>query len=227
MECVHLKEQPERWQHIPYTRPAFVQWGPQTSYFKTIWQDSRAPEVTSMQVCECIGEEWKSPTPDILAWGLPREFKGLWLATFLRVVREAELPTVKSKGEKSPVRMAGDCNPWVSKMQIDKGFHRKFAPKIVCKIEIQRKLNMWNWHSFCQILGHPALWKQVAWTLSPCTGIRYFCSSQDTSGQIFQLCIFWCTHPHHLHYPTYQCETISKKSLPQNPRKHTWNVNTL
>jgi hypothetical protein len=25
------------------------------------------PEVTSMQVCECIGEEWKSPTPDTLA----------------------------------------------------------------------------------------------------------------------------------------------------------------
>jgi hypothetical protein len=24
-------------------------------------------EVTSMQVCECIGEEWKSPTPDNLA----------------------------------------------------------------------------------------------------------------------------------------------------------------
>jgi hypothetical protein len=28
------------------------------------------PDVTSMQVCECILEEWKSPTPDILAWGL-------------------------------------------------------------------------------------------------------------------------------------------------------------
>jgi hypothetical protein len=27
-----------------------------------------APEVTSMQIFECIGEEWKSPpTPDILA----------------------------------------------------------------------------------------------------------------------------------------------------------------
>jgi hypothetical protein len=27
-------------------------------------------EVTSMQVCQCIGEKWKSPTPDILARGL-------------------------------------------------------------------------------------------------------------------------------------------------------------
>jgi hypothetical protein len=26
--------------------------------------------VTSMQVFECIAEEWKIPTPDILAWGL-------------------------------------------------------------------------------------------------------------------------------------------------------------
>jgi hypothetical protein len=28
---------------------------------------ARVPEVTSMQVFECIGEEWKIPTPDILA----------------------------------------------------------------------------------------------------------------------------------------------------------------
>jgi hypothetical protein len=37
-----------------------------------IWQESkflsaRVPEVISMQVFECIGEEWKIPTPDILA----------------------------------------------------------------------------------------------------------------------------------------------------------------
>jgi hypothetical protein len=30
----------------------------------------------------------------------------------------AELVTVNSKGEKNPVRLAGDCNPWVSKMGI-------------------------------------------------------------------------------------------------------------
>jgi hypothetical protein len=37
------------------------------------WDPNRqvqVPEVTSMQVCECIGKEWKFPTPDILAWGL-------------------------------------------------------------------------------------------------------------------------------------------------------------
>jgi hypothetical protein len=27
------------------------------------------------------------------------------------------LATVKSKGEESPVRLAGDCNTWMSKMQ--------------------------------------------------------------------------------------------------------------
>jgi hypothetical protein len=44
-------------------------------FWNSIWQESksssaRVPEVTSMQVCECIGEKWKIPTPDILAWGL-------------------------------------------------------------------------------------------------------------------------------------------------------------
>jgi hypothetical protein len=78
MECVHLKEQPVRRQHIPYTSHAFVQWDPRTSYFKTL------------------------------------KVQGLWLATFLRAVREVDL--AKSKDEESRVRLMGDCNPWVSKM---------------------------------------------------------------------------------------------------------------
>jgi hypothetical protein len=72
MECVHLKEQPERPQHIhTQAMHLYNEILEQVSYFKTIWQESKpssasVPEVTSMQVCECIGEEWKSPTPDIL-----------------------------------------------------------------------------------------------------------------------------------------------------------------
>jgi hypothetical protein len=30
------------------------------------------------------------------------------------IMTGAELATVKSKGEESPVRLAGDCNPWMS-----------------------------------------------------------------------------------------------------------------
>jgi hypothetical protein len=28
------------------------------------------------------------------------------------------LATAKSKGDESPVRLAGDCNPWMSKMKL-------------------------------------------------------------------------------------------------------------
>jgi hypothetical protein len=40
---------------------------PEQVIFKLYGKLSRVPEVTSMQVFECIGEEWKIPTPDILA----------------------------------------------------------------------------------------------------------------------------------------------------------------
>jgi hypothetical protein len=68
MECVHLKEQPEDSSlHALYTvrcpeQVIFKLYGKSPSCFS-----ARVPEVTSMQIFECIGEEWKIPTPDILA----------------------------------------------------------------------------------------------------------------------------------------------------------------
>jgi hypothetical protein len=66
IECVHLKEQPEDLQHLTSVhalyKVVFKLYGKSQNCFS-----ASVPEVTSMQVFECIGEEWKIPTPDILA----------------------------------------------------------------------------------------------------------------------------------------------------------------
>jgi hypothetical protein len=68
-----------------------------------------------MQVCECNGEEWKSPTPDILAWGLFTSGSSrVVIGNFSSRGEGSRFSYDKSKGEES--RLAGDCNPWVSKM---------------------------------------------------------------------------------------------------------------
>jgi hypothetical protein len=54
--------------------------------------------VTPMQVCECIGEEWKSPFQlSLLEVCLPRGVLGLWLATFLRVARGVDLARIRPR----------------------------------------------------------------------------------------------------------------------------------
>jgi hypothetical protein len=60
MECVHLKEQPDDLQQLTCIVYSEI---PE----QVVLVQARVPEVTSMQVFECIGEEWKIPTPDILA----------------------------------------------------------------------------------------------------------------------------------------------------------------
>jgi hypothetical protein len=64
MECVHLKEQPEDLQHLTSLHALYTA----RSQNKLFLNDmARVPEVTSMQVFECNGEEWKITTPDIIA----------------------------------------------------------------------------------------------------------------------------------------------------------------
>jgi hypothetical protein len=69
MECVHLKEQPEL--HTKACMHLYSEILEQVIlklYLARVQiVKCKSPEVTSMQVCECIGEEWKSPIPDILA----------------------------------------------------------------------------------------------------------------------------------------------------------------
>jgi hypothetical protein len=60
--------------------------------------------------------------------------------------REQNWVTVKSKGEESPVRLAGDFNPWISKMGhmskvplflIDQGSHTRLLQTVIlCKIRV-------------------------------------------------------------------------------------------
>jgi hypothetical protein len=82
MECVHLKEQPERHSTFHTTQCSEI---PE----QVIWQESKSlsasvPEVTSMQVFECIGEEWKSPLQiSLLEVCLPRGVQGLRWPPFI------------------------------------------------------------------------------------------------------------------------------------------------
>jgi hypothetical protein len=109
MECVHLKEQPGRHSTF-HTNCIFVQRDPRTSYFKTL---SGVPEVTSMQVFKCIGEEWKSTLQiSLLEVCLPRGVQRLRLATFFRLMREVDLARLSPRMK----RAQSDCNPWMSKM---------------------------------------------------------------------------------------------------------------
>jgi hypothetical protein len=82
MECVHLKEQPERRQHIPYTSLHLYSEILEQVILKPSGKAKspsvNIPEVTSMQVCECIGEEWKSPLQiSLLEVCLPQGVQGL------------------------------------------------------------------------------------------------------------------------------------------------------
>jgi hypothetical protein len=61
MECVHLKEQPERRQHIPYTNLHLYSEILEQVILKLYLArveivKPSVREVTSMQVCECIGD---------------------------------------------------------------------------------------------------------------------------------------------------------------------------
>jgi hypothetical protein len=60
-----------------------------------------------MQVCECIGEEWNNSLHiSLLEVCLPRG----------ACAKGSRIGYINSKGEEIPVRLAGGCNPWVSKM---------------------------------------------------------------------------------------------------------------
>jgi hypothetical protein len=83
MECVHLKEQPERRQNSPYTNLHLYSEILEQVILKLYLARvqlvrARVPDVTSMQVFECIGEEWKSPLQiSLLEVCLPRGVQGL------------------------------------------------------------------------------------------------------------------------------------------------------
>jgi hypothetical protein len=88
MECVHLKEQPEP--HRTFHTNCISLYSeipPEQVIFKLYLArvqivSASVPEVTSMQVFECIGEEWKSPLQiSLLEVCLPRG---------VRVVREVD-----------------------------------------------------------------------------------------------------------------------------------------
>jgi hypothetical protein len=80
MECGHLKEEAERPQHVPHKQYSEI---PEQVIFKLYLArvqiiSASIPEVTSMQVFECIGEEWKSPLQiSLLEVCLPRGVQGL------------------------------------------------------------------------------------------------------------------------------------------------------
>jgi hypothetical protein len=64
MECVHPKEQPERHSTTFHTNCILYRENPEQVIFKLYLArvqlvSACVPEVTSMQVFECIGEEWK------------------------------------------------------------------------------------------------------------------------------------------------------------------------
>jgi hypothetical protein len=66
-----------------------------------------------MQVLNVLESNGKSPLQiSLLEVCLPRGVLGLWLATFLREARRAELARLSPRVE----RGLSDCNPWTSKM---------------------------------------------------------------------------------------------------------------
>jgi hypothetical protein len=73
-----MKEKQERPQHIPYKPAQLYSEIPEQVIFKLYLArvqivSASVPEVTSMQVFECIGEEWKSPLQiSLLKVCLPR-----------------------------------------------------------------------------------------------------------------------------------------------------------
>jgi hypothetical protein len=99
-------------------------------------------------VCECIGEEWKSPLQiSLLEVCLPQGVQGLWLATFLPVQRGAELARLIPRAK----RAKSDCNPWVSKMCMITQFSLEslynsfedFDKSRNTKLRITRKTKLW------------------------------------------------------------------------------------
>jgi hypothetical protein len=121
-QCVHLKEQPVRRQHIPYTNLHLSSEIPEQVIFKLLSGKSpnRMYKHTWSDLDTGILMHWRRmeiPTPYILA-------SGLFTSGSSRAVighlfsrgKGSRFSYVKSKGEETPVRLAGDCNPWVSKM---------------------------------------------------------------------------------------------------------------
>jgi hypothetical protein len=82
MECVHLKEKPER--HSTFHTNCIILYSeiPEQVIFELYLARAQigsasVPEVTSMQVFECIGVDWKSPLQiSLLEVCLPRGVQG-------------------------------------------------------------------------------------------------------------------------------------------------------
>jgi hypothetical protein len=111
MECVHLKEQSERRQHIQCTSHAFSQWDPRTSCFKTLSGTSPNRQVQAYlkwPQCRCVNVLERNGNPplqiSLLEVYLPGlGVQGLWLAIFLRAAREVDLARLlKVQGRRDP-----------------------------------------------------------------------------------------------------------------------------
>jgi hypothetical protein len=104
-------------QSVDSTFHAFVQWDPQTSYFKTLSGKSPNRQVQAYLKwprCRCVNVLERNGNPplqiSLLEVCLPRWVQGLWLATFLCVVRELDLARL-SPGAK---RTKSDCRVTVT-----------------------------------------------------------------------------------------------------------------
>jgi hypothetical protein len=109
-EFVHLKEQTERPQHVTYKPAKLYSEISEPSYFKTHLArvqivSASAPEMTSMQVCECIGVSLASGAE--VRFVPPQKCSTLDAGCFCGYEWAYRVQNSL---------LTGDCNPWVSKM---------------------------------------------------------------------------------------------------------------